>query len=159
MKSSKCNKIRVKVPESFTGDSMTAEEYRLYADGVSKEEKKLKYRNVISKNLEGVTFRSNREKKHYALLELLKLKGEIKDFQFQVPYKIVDAVKGYGRINGKTKEFVFPARHYIADFVVEENDGTIRVQDTKSPATKNLAVYRLKKQLMLIKYKILIEEI
>ncbi|MCE5342571.1 MAG: DUF1064 domain-containing protein, partial [Eubacteriales bacterium] len=48
---------------------------------------------------------------------------------------------------------------YIADFVTLETDGTYRVLDAKSEATKRDKVYRLKKRLMKECLGIVIQEV
>ena len=56
-----------------------------------------------------------------------------------------------GEILGVARQVVFGLPggiRYVADFVTFEKDGTFRVYDAKSPATKKDKVYRIKKKQM-----------
>ncbi len=58
---------------------------------------------------------SKKEADYYAKVQKMKDRGEIADFKFQVPFQLEGC-------------------KYIADFVIEDLDGTIRVVDVKGYA-------------------------
>lgn len=91
---------------------------------------------------DGFKFQSIREMTHYLYLRDRKLKGEIKDFKMQVPYKCI--------INDVL------ICSYRADFVVTHWDYTEEVIDVKGFKT---AVYKLKYKLMQACHNIKIKEI
>lgn len=94
--------------------------------------------------LDGQTFHSLLEARRYAYLEMRQKAGEITDLRTQVKYPLdVDGVH---------------IADYIADFVYVEDEQEI-VEDTKSPPTRKMAKYRLKKNLMLALYGIEIREV
>ena len=90
--------------------------------------KPLKYRNI--RNAEGD---SKKERDRYHELELLEKAGEIRNLRKQVDYALV--------VNGQH------ICNYRADFVYEEGQRTV-VEDVKSPPTRKLQTYRIKKKLM-----------
>lgn len=104
------------------------------------EEKENKYHNRKAE-VDGIVFASEKEANKYCELKLLKKAGLVKDFQCQVPYVLQDKYSS----NGKR----IRAIKYIADFVVDENDGTTTVIDTKGYRTKE---YLLKKKMFLKRY-------
>lgn len=123
-------------------ENMSAQEYQDYLD--SQKAKPGKYKSVRIK-VDGFWFDSKKEAEYYGT-EKLKLKaGDIKGFRRQVRYKIV--------ING-TKICT-----YVADFVEDNWDGSIKVIDVKSDFTRTLALYRIKKTLMRVLYGIEIIEV
>lgn len=93
---------------------------------------------AIRTTVDGITFASKKEANYYVILKLRKKKGEIKDFEMQVPYKFACGVK------------------YILDFRVTENDGSIRYIDVKGVLTP---VYKLKKKLMKHEFGIELKEV
>ncbi len=96
--------------------------------------KKSKHRNVKTK-LDDVTYDSAKEANRAAELKIIALAGQIADLKPQVPFKLV--------VN---KQLVCT---YIADFVYRDvASGNTIVEDVKSPHTRKLAVYRIKKKLM-----------
>lgn len=145
---SRKNKLRVRIPEAINiSKGMTAQEYQNWISGGEQDMKKIrtnKYGNEIVKRY-GLTFRSKKELKRYEQLLILKERGEIQDFKFQVKYLIADKV-----------DKLFGAQHYVADYVVYHLDGSFDVEDTKGFHT---ALYRLKKHLLYLKHNILIKEI
>lgn len=99
-----------------------------------KEVKKAKYGNEKT-DFDGHVFDSKKELHRYITLRMLLNAGEITDLQCQV-------------------EFILEAGHkkvckYVADFTYTDKDGKMIVEDVKSKITRRLAVYRLKKKLML----------
>ena len=93
--------------------------------------------------VDGITFDSKKEAKHYTILKKFEETGIIKNLKLQVPYVLIPKSK-YGRMI-----------KYVADFVYEEN-GEIVVCDTKGFKTD---VYRLKKRMMAEIYGIVIKEV
>lgn len=80
--------------------------------------------------LDGEVYESKHEAQIANTLMLQGMGGEIKGVARQVPFFLPGGVK------------------YIADFVVFLPDGSYQVMDAKSEATKQNAVYRLKKRQM-----------
>jgi hypothetical protein len=101
-------------------------------------EKKSKYgnRKVV---FDGFTFDSIKEGNRYLYLRARKLAGEITGLTMQT-------------------EFDLGVCKYLADFTYYEN-GKLIVEDVKSAFTRRLAVYRLKKKLMLQVHQIEIQEV
>ena len=105
-----------------------------------KAAKPRKYRNepVI---VDGIRFDSKKEAEHYRGLCLLKRAGVVERIDLQVKHPLT--------VNGEK------VGTYIADFVVQFQDGRIEVQDVKGIRTP---VYKLKKRLMKAIYGIEIIE-
>ena len=109
-----------------------------------------KYRNKGAE-IDGIHFSSRAEAKWYRIFKEQKSRGEIKDFRMQVPFELVPAqrapvTKFDKRGNPKTVEKVVElAVKYVADFVVDENDGTQTVYDVKGFPTP---VWGIKRKLM-----------
>lgn len=126
----------------------TEEEYQnflkrkgVYLDPSPKKVKRNKYRNVKTV-VDGITFDSKREAEYYCGLKLLKAAGEIKDFGLQPRYELLPTFTK----NGTT----YRAITYVADFVIENNDGTTEVVDIKGMETKD---FKIKKKLFEYKYQ------
>jgi hypothetical protein len=101
--------------------------------------KKTKFNNIVN-YYDGKKFDSKKECERY---KELKHEG-VKDLKCQKKYEIVvNDVK---------------ICNYIADFVYTDHKGKTVVEDVKSPMTRKLPVYRLKKKLMLAVYGIEIKE-
>lgn len=140
--------IRMRVPEGV--DFLTAKMFQsLTAEDKETVESTNKYYNkkII---IDGITFDSLLEANYYSNLQFKLAAKEIRGFQVKVKYLLLE------RVIGKDGRILFPARHYIADFVVANKDGSIEVIDTKGVLT---AMYKLKKHLLYIKHKILIKEV
>lgn len=123
---------------------ISTQEYQKLLDNVDKAKgakkvKKTKFNNIVNYH-DGQNFDSKKERDRY-----IELKHEgVKDLKCQVSYKIVvNDVK---------------ICNYIADFVYTDHKGQTVVEDVKSPMTRKLPVYRLKKKLMLAVYGIEIKE-
>lgn len=99
------------------------------------EPKKSKYNNVKTE-VEGILFDSKKEAARWLVLRQMERVGDITDLQRQVKFEIVPKVK----IGGKT----IRAKHYICDFVYEQN-GVKIFEDVKGFANET---YLLKKHLM-----------
>ena len=94
--------------------------------------KPLKYRNKPT-TVNGITFSSLKEANRYAELVLLERSGVIQNLRRQVRFPL--------SVNGQL------ICTYVADATYTENGHEI-VEDTKSPVTRKLPVYRLKAKLM-----------
>lgn len=93
--------------------------------------------------MDGVKFDSKKESKRWLELNLLQKAKVINSLERQKKFKL--------DVNGQL------ICTYIADFTYGEN-GQFIVEDVKSPASKKLPVYRLKKKLMFACYGIEILE-
>lgn len=103
-----------------------------------KKKGKSKYRNR-KKEVDGITFDSEKEAKMYATYKLLKRSGEIKSFERQVKMPIT--------INNKH------IANYFLDFKVEYSDGRIEYIDVKAKDKETQKwittdVFQLKKKLV-----------
>lgn len=92
-----------------------------------------------------VIYDSKLEAERAAQLVLMQKNGLINKLMRQVACKIV-----VNRIH---------ICDYVADFVYFTDDGRYVVEDCKSPITRRLASYRIKKKLMYACHKVVIEEI
>lgn len=103
---------------------------------------RLKYGNTPT-IIDDIRFDSKKESQYYGRCKILKKAGEIVKIECHVPFPLM--------VNGVL------ICTYEADFVLYYPDGTFRVKDVKSTATEGLAVFRLKKALMLAIHKINVE--
>lgn len=101
--------------------------------------------------VDGHTFDSRREARHYIYLRDLLRKGLIRDLRMQVPYELIPDIYETQIVHLKTKDktvekCVQKAVHYVADFVYTDvATGKEIVVDTKGFRTKD---YILKKKMM-----------
>lgn len=121
-----------------------------------------KYRNkkVI---LDGIEFDSRKEAQRWFELRMLERAGEIKHLCRQVPFELipsqVETFERYGKKGQRLKDGTRTLEkgcYYVADFVYNEKDGKMVVEDTKGFKTK---AYVIKRKLMLERYGIRIQEI
>jgi len=92
---------------------------------------------------DGFTFDSVKEMNRYCDLKYMLLAGEISDLELQKEYELQEA---FIDKHGKRHRPIY----YIADFVYTDNKtGEKVIEDVKSKATANDAVYRIKKKMML----------
>lgn len=98
-----------------------------------------KYRNkkII---VDGVRFDSHKEYNRFVELNMLQKAGVISDLQRQVRFEIIP------------KTATERAAYYVADFVYKKADGKMICEDVKSPMTKKLHDYILKRKLMKWRY-------
>lgn len=101
--------------------------------------KQRKYKNTKIE-IDGFSFDSKKEGEYYQKLRILESKGIIKGLLMQVTFILIASQK---LSNGKTERPVT----YIADFVYTEN-GKEYVIDVKSPMTRKLPAYVIKRKLM-----------
>ena len=112
----------------------------------------------------GITFDSKKEAKRYAELSLLERAGAISDLKRQVKFVLIPAqyetVEQYSEKTGKRlkDKRVLLEREcsYIADFVYEDKNGRVVVEDTKGFRTKD---YINKRKAMLWVHGVKIKEI
>ena len=90
--------------------------------------------------VDGIKFDSKKEAKFYQNLKLLKAAGEVKTFELQPKFVLLE--KDKDRVTGRGIK-------YIADFKITYSDGSVEVVDVKGYKTQ---VYKLKKKLLLKKY-------
>ncbi len=89
--------------------------------------------------LDGHTFDSKKEARRYVELRALQSSGEISCLNCQTIFEL-------------------SVCKYIADFTYKNADGNLIVEDVKSNNTRRLAVYRMKKKLMISELGIMIIE-
>lgn len=92
-------------------------------------------------SVDGFTFDSVKEMNRYVDLKFLLLAHEISDLELQKEYELQPAFRD---VNGKLIRPIY----YRADFVYKDKDGNTIIEDVKSEATKNDAVYKIKKKMM-----------
>jgi hypothetical protein len=105
-----------------------------------KLEKKTNKYNNKKPIVDGIKFDSKKEARFYNSLKLLKQAGEIKDFELQPEFVLLE--KSNDHVTGRGIK-------YMADFKIINNDGSVEIVDTKGYKTQ---VYKLKKKLLLAKY-------
>lgn len=101
------------------------------------------------KNIKDQGADSRRESKRGLYLRGLAAAGFISNLREQVDFELIPAQRENGRV-------VERACIYRADFVYNDSDAVLHVEDAKGMRTD---VYRLKRKLMLLMHKIRIEEI
>ena len=101
-----------------------------------------KYKNVKTKD----GFDSKKERKRYLELETLQKAGVIKCLAKQVSFELVPTFKDK---QGITERGI----KYIADFVYYDNEKkSFVIEDVKSPFTRKLSTYVIKRKLVKQKY-------
>ena len=106
----------------------------------------MKYHNK-KVECDGIIFDSIKEKNYYCELKMLRMAGEVIDFERQVTFELQPKFKH----SGKTERAI----KYIADFVVHYKDGRTVVVDVKGEKTD---VYRIKRKMLLYKHPDMIFE-
>lgn len=115
---------------------ITSKQYNEY---VIKKEKRSKYNNRKTQ-IDGITFDSEKEALRYAELKMLEKAGKITELERQKKFELQPAFY----YQGHKQRAIF----YVCDFFYRQGDKYI-IEDVKSPITKNNAVYKLKKKMML----------
>lgn len=100
----------------------------------------------------GVKHDSLKEADRWRHLQRLAHVGQIHELQRQVPFVLAPAVHLAGEPRKK------PALRYVADFTYVLS-GQLVVEDAKSPPTRKLPAYRIKKHLMATVHGIHIQEV
>jgi hypothetical protein len=108
--------------------------------------KPAKYRNKPFRDRAGVYWHSRKEYRHWLVLRAAEAAGLIRGLKRQVRYRLT--------VNG------VEVGSYVADFTFfdAETDRVV-VQDVKSPATRRLPLYRLKRNLMRAVWGLAVEEV
>lgn len=101
---------------------------------------KAKYNNVKTE-YNGEMYDSAKEAQRAHELRMMQQQGQIIGYFTQVPFMLAAKIV------------------YVADFVVLEMGGTWRVEDVKSPHTRTLAPYRMKRKLFKERYGFDIQEV
>ena len=103
-----------------------------------------KYGNV-PKVVDGITFDSTKEAARYAELSLMQTMGEIRSLEVHPRFPLV--------VHG------IDCGVYEGDLSYVTRDGVPVLEDVKSPATRKLATYRLKRKLVFALYGLEIREV
>lgn len=111
---------------------------------ILKKPARRKYHNV-KVEIDGLTFDSQAEARRYGELRLLERDGEIRELGHHARFPLV--------VHGQD------CGYYEADFVYITREGERTVEDVKSPATRKLAVYRLKAKLVWAIYGLTVREV
>lgn len=137
---------------------MTEEEYNQLVKKIEERKEKRKLKQQKSKyrsekiTIDNKTFDSRKEADRYQQLLLLEKAGEISKLQCQPSFLLIPTQKD------KEGHVIERRCTYYADFSYYDKDGSLVVEDVKSPVTKT-PQYRIKKKLMLQLYGIRIKEI
>jgi len=112
-------------------------------------EPKSKYRNrkVV---VDGFTFDSAKEARHWSNLRLLQRAGKIRNLRRQVPYPLVVIAPDGTPVT---------IAKLVVDFDYEDEAGQLVVEDTKSAFTRKLPVYRLKAKHFAAQYGFPVREV
>ena len=92
---------------------------------------------------------SKKEHKRAGQLKLMQMAGEISNLREQVSFELIPAQRD------KAGSLIERSCRYIADFVYNDKQGNLVVEDTKGVRTKE---YRIKRKLMLQVHGIRIKE-
>jgi hypothetical protein len=109
-----------------------------------------KYGNKRGTVFNGEKYDSTKELRHHQMLNLARSAvaptDRVVNVERQVPFLLLDKQEGERAIR------------YYADFVVHYADGRKEVHDTKSPPTRILSTYVMKRKLMLSVHGVRIRE-
>lgn len=108
-------------------------------DTVKRSRKPNKYRNKKI-TIDGIEFDSKAEAAYYNRLKILKKAGEIKDFEMQKEFTLLEGFNHPSKKNKRGKPSRVRAIKYIPDFIVTENDGTKKVIDVKGMQTPDFKI-------------------
>lgn len=123
----------------------TAPKAETSINGQAAEQKRSKSKYGNSKTVvDGIEFDSQKEANRYCELKMLRMSGQIRDFECQPEFELLPPF----RYNGRTVKGV----KYKGDFKVIYPDGRVEIEDVKSIATARDKVYRLKIKMLLSKY-------
>lgn len=110
--------------------------------------RKNKYNAKVTE-VDGIVFASKAEAAYYNRLKILKKAGEIKDFEMQVKFTLMDRFYHPTKTRKSGEPSVVGAITYTPDFIVEENDGSKHVIDVKGHRTP---IFNLKAKLFMKQY-------
>lgn len=100
--------------------------------------------------VDGIRFDSTKEATRWQALQLRARAGEIRDLQRQRPFALTTLSKRDGLEQ--------PVGTIVVDFVYREGDDLV-VEDVKSPATREIALYRWKRKHFEAQYGLTIREV
>lgn len=119
-----------------------------------------KYHNRSVRTSDGVVHDSRKEANRWLELKLLESAGGITELKRQVEFPLIpaqyEAIPTGKRKRKVKKKLLERAVAYRADFVYQDENGEIHVEDTKGYKTKD---YIIKRKLMLFIYGIKIQEV
>lgn len=101
--------------------------------------------------LDGISFDSKREAVRWTELRLMEKAHEISNLERQVEFVLLPP-----QTDPETGKHAERAVKYVADFVYNDKDGKMIVEDTKGFKTKD---YIIKRKLMLYHYGVRIREV
>lgn len=110
--------------------------------------RKNKYNAKVTE-VDGIVFASKAEAAYYNQLTRRKKAGEIKDFEMQVKFTLMDRFYHPTKTRKSGEPSVVGAITYTPDFIVEENDGSKHVIDVKGHRTP---IFNLKAKLFMKQY-------
>jgi hypothetical protein len=99
--------------------------------------------------VDGITFDSIKESRRYSELKILKIAGEVDNFNLQPAFLLQE---GFKRKDGKKIREIW----YIADFEVWYKDGRREIEDVKGMETE---VFKIKRKLFEAKYDLVLRVI
>lgn len=104
------------------------------------------------RNIKHGSYDSRKEAKRGAELELLQREGHITCLQRQRVFELIPHQMDSKRVAER-------AVTYICDFSYLDNDGRLVCEDVKSPMTRKLPAYVIKRKLMLYMHGITVKEV
>lgn len=110
--------------------------------------RKHKY-NAKKVTIDGITFDSKAEAAYYNRLKILKKAGEIKDFEMQVQFNLLESFEHPSKKTKAGEPSRVRAINFTPDFVITELDGSKTVVDVKGMITKD---FPLRAKLFMNKY-------
>lgn len=110
--------------------------------------RKHKY-NAKKTVIDGIIFDSKAEAAYYNQLKILKRAGEIKDFEMQVQFTLLESFKHPSKKTKAGKPSKVRAINFTPDFVITELDGSKTVVDVKGMMSKD---FPLRAKLFMKKY-------
>lgn len=105
---------------------------------------------AVKTQIDGITFASKAEARHYQELRQLERAGLITELQLQPRFELAKAVRFAGAARAT------PALRYQADFAYRNAEGKRVVSDVKGHVTEG---YRIKRHLMLAIHGIEVQEV
>lgn len=133
-------KVEDSIEKQNKNDSGEAQELTAAYENGCTHQKKSKYKNIPCE-AGGIRFDSKKERRRFLELKGMYEAGLITDLKLQHHFTLSEAFKD---VSGNAVRRV----EYIADFTYFDSEGKFVIEDVKSDATRQNAVYSLKKRLM-----------
>lgn len=126
-----------------------------WTEKILKDQLRAKGNKYHAKRIEidWMVFDSKKEANRWRELVLMQQAGQITDLRRQREWPLYAA----GTLDGPLEQPLLVGV-YIDDFSYQRT-GKTRIEDAKSPATRKIALYRLKKKIVEANYGIAIEEV